>query len=112
LFEVYSKLCIATDELPYEAKNFAICSEMIDVFIDISCIYGHIQESGPADYSESMIKLTNGTILLLKEVEKFLVIIMMLREENYDRPHLLNFNVDIFRKGKNCQLTLKLILLK
>lgn len=40
LFEVVSKLYIATDSAPVDITNFAICSEMIDVFIDISYIYG------------------------------------------------------------------------
>ena len=39
LFEVVSKLYIATDSAPVDIANFAICSEMIDVFIDISYIY-------------------------------------------------------------------------
>ncbi len=51
---MYTKLCISSDAFPFDINNFAICSEMIDVFIgekknlfkkkklfiDISCIYG------------------------------------------------------------------------
>lgn len=40
LFDIISKLYIATDSAPVEMPSFAICSEMIDVFIDISYIYG------------------------------------------------------------------------
>lgn len=40
LFDIISKLYIATDSAPVDISNFAICSEMIDVFIDISYIYG------------------------------------------------------------------------
>jgi Ras-related GTP-binding protein C/D len=43
LFEVVSKLYIATDSCPVDIGNFAICSEMIDVFIDISYIYGYLK---------------------------------------------------------------------
>jgi len=42
--------------------------------------------------------LDNGDILLLKEVEKFLVLITLIKEDNYDKPYLINYNVDIFRK--------------
>ncbi len=40
LFEVVTKLYISTDVSPVYIENFAICFEMIDVFIDISFIYG------------------------------------------------------------------------
>lgn len=40
LFEIVSKLFIATDSTPVDIDSFAICSEMIDVFLDISYIYG------------------------------------------------------------------------
>ena len=42
LFDIISKLYIATDSAPVDIANFAICSEMIDVFIDISYIYGYL----------------------------------------------------------------------
>ena len=40
MFDVVSKLYIATDSYPIEDLNFPICQEVIDVFIDISYIYG------------------------------------------------------------------------
>ena len=46
-----------------------------------------------------MIRLSDNTILLLKEVEKFLVLITLIKDENYDRPFLVNYNVDIFKNG-------------
>jgi hypothetical protein len=35
--------------------------------------------------SSSLIKLNNGTILYLREVNKFLALVCILREDNYDR---------------------------
>ena len=40
LFELASKLYIASDTNPVDITSFTMCSEMIDVFIDISVIYG------------------------------------------------------------------------
>jgi Ras-related GTP-binding protein C/D len=40
LFDVISKVYIATDSNPVEMKHYEICSELIDVLIDVSCIYG------------------------------------------------------------------------
>jgi Ras-related GTP-binding protein C/D len=35
--------------------------------------------------SSSIIKLNNGTILYLREVNKFLALVCILREDNFDR---------------------------
>lgn len=40
LFDVVSKIYIATDSNPVDEKGYELCSEMIDVVFDISCIYG------------------------------------------------------------------------
>ena len=72
LFEEVSKLYIATDSGPLDIPTFAICSEMIDVFIDISYIYG--QNKIPTlvhdNKSEATIRLNDDKILYLKEIDK------------------------------------------
>lgn len=40
LFDVINKIYIASDSNPVEMNHYEICSELIDVLIDISCIYG------------------------------------------------------------------------
>ncbi|CAG8471271.1 5670_t:CDS:2 [Ambispora gerdemannii] len=40
LFDVNSKIYIATDSSPVDIQSYEICSDMIDVIIDISEIYG------------------------------------------------------------------------
>lgn len=35
-----SKIYIATDSSPVDMQTYELCSDMIDVIIDISCIYG------------------------------------------------------------------------
>jgi Ras-related GTP-binding protein C/D len=37
---VISKIYIATDSNPVDMQSYELCSDMIDVVIDISCIYG------------------------------------------------------------------------
>ena len=87
LFDVVSKTYLATDSSPIDMQNYAICSDMIDVYIDISCIYGwattlmltscvSYREQKADDWvndinSESIIKLADSTILYLKQVEKW-----------------------------------------
>lgn len=36
------------------------------------------------EQSSSLIKLNNGTVLYLREVNKFLALVCILREHNYD----------------------------
>lgn len=40
LFDVVSKIYIATDSSPVDMQTYELCCDMIDVVIDISCIYG------------------------------------------------------------------------
>jgi Ras-related GTP-binding protein C/D len=41
LFDVISKIYIASDSSPVDMKHYEICSELIDVLIDVTCIYGN-----------------------------------------------------------------------
>lgn len=40
LFDVVTKIYIATDYAPVDMQSYELCCDMIDVIIDISCIYG------------------------------------------------------------------------
>lgn len=40
LFDVVSKIYIATDSSPVDMQCYELCCDMIDVVIDMSCIYG------------------------------------------------------------------------
>ncbi len=40
LFDVVSKIYIATDSSPVDMQSYELCCDMIDVVVDISCIYG------------------------------------------------------------------------
>jgi Ras-related GTP-binding protein C/D len=44
LFDVVSKIYIATDSNPVDMQSYELCSDMIDVVVDVSCIYGFTDE--------------------------------------------------------------------
>ncbi|KAK9526585.1 hypothetical protein VZT92_015274 [Zoarces viviparus] len=100
LFDVVSKIYIATDSSPVDMQSYELCCDMIDVVIDVSCIYG-LMEDGSAYDKESMaiIKLNNTTVLYLKEVTKFLALVCILREESFERKGLIEYNFHCFRKA-------------
>lgn len=102
LFDVVSKIYIATDSSPVDMQSYELCCDMIDVVIDISCIYGLKDDSDGNAFdsqSSSIIKLNNATILYLREVNKFLALVCILREDNFDRQGLIDYNFHCFRQA-------------
>jgi Ras-related GTP-binding protein C/D len=124
LFDVVSKLYISTDSGPVDAQSVELCSDMIDVVLDVSGIYGlgpknttipptakaesDNEKEGdlvgalisqvPADELEeeivdpdsaydsesaSVIRLSNGMVLYLKEVDTMLALVCITRSENF-----------------------------
>lgn len=86
LFDVLSKLYIASDTSPVDMAAYSLCADYIDTIVDLSDIYGwerppehngeqrmlgngeaHIPEEGSA---ESFISGARGCCLYLKEVNK------------------------------------------
>eukprot|EP00419_Tripos_fusus_P007799 CAMPEP_0172673558 /NCGR_PEP_ID=MMETSP1074-20121228/12218_1 /TAXON_ID=2916 /ORGANISM="Ceratium fusus, Strain PA161109" /LENGTH=335 /DNA_ID=CAMNT_0013490873 /DNA_START=47 /DNA_END=1054 /DNA_ORIENTATION=- len=105
LFDVLSKVYIASDPQPVDLQSYELCSDMIDVVVDVSCIYGlaedgnSIASSIEKDATSScVIHLNNGTLLYLREVDRCLALVCILREENFDRQHLLDYNIKVFKE--------------
>jgi len=72
---------------------------MIDVFLDISFIYGNAEEIQHDKFAQSIIRLSNETTLYLKEVDKYIVLICIIKEKHFDRPFLIDHNIDVFKEG-------------
>ncbi|KAG7271378.1 hypothetical protein CRUP_019923 [Coryphaenoides rupestris] len=100
LFDVVSKIYIATDSSAVDMQSYELCCDMIDVVIDISCIYGPLEDGGAYDKeSLAIIRLNNTTVLYLKEVTRFLAVVCILREESFHRKGLIDYNFHCFRKA-------------
>jgi Ras-related GTP-binding protein C/D len=78
LFDVLSKIYIATDTSPTDMNTYEICSDYIDVIVDLSEIYNWDRPEVPPEEkdetvspdAESMIVLSSGKTLYLKEINK------------------------------------------
>jgi Ras-related GTP-binding protein C/D len=116
LFDVLSKIYIATDSSPVDMPSYEICSDYIDVIVDISEIYGW---NRPQEYietlegppwnkklehqvackdAESCIVLTDGRRpILLREVNKYLALVAVVKEGAYSKmPDIIeNVNVTV-----------------
>lgn len=72
-----------------------MCVFVCVVFIHFS------SESGTAfdNQSSSLIKLNNSTVLYLREVNKFLALVCILREYSFSRQGVIDFNYLCFREA-------------
>eukprot|EP01121_Diplochlamys_sp_Union-15-3_P014543 TRINITY_DN4639_c0_g1_i1.p1 TRINITY_DN4639_c0_g1~~TRINITY_DN4639_c0_g1_i1.p1 ORF type:complete len:388 (-),score=74.01 TRINITY_DN4639_c0_g1_i1:21-1142(-) len=103
LVDVASKIYIASDTTYVDMQQYELCSDMIDVIIDVSCIYGTKDDSKESfthdPETQSVIRLNNGNVLYLKEVNKYLALICLLREDKFDKHGLIDYNFQIFKKA-------------
>ena len=88
-------------------KDYEICSELIDVLIDVTCIYGS-DEAGESltfdEKSSASIKLNHppndqNVMLYLKEVDRSLALVWLINENKIHKQHLINYNIDLFKSG-------------
>merc|ERR1712050_218268 len=103
LFDVVSKVYIASDPQPVDLQSYELCSDMIDVVIDVSCIYGLAEDGNPSSIacdakSSCVIHLNNGKLLYLREVDRCLALVCILDQDNFDRQHLVDYNIKVFKE--------------
>lgn len=104
LFDVASKIYVATDASPVDMQSYELCCDMIDVAIDISSIYGYSDENDFTTTQDSdisaLIKLNNNTVLCLKEVNRYLALVCIMRVDSFDRQGgLLDYNFQVFKSS-------------
>lgn len=155
LFDVVSKLYISTDSGPVDMQSVELCSDMIDVVLDVSGIYGLGPENAPPgglvpgsdennnpqlannngetgnngvdpllpgtiisqnhsedteggtihpdsaydNESASVIRLSNGMVLYLKEVDTMLALVCITRSENFRKKSMINYNIGCLKKA-------------
>ena len=114
LFDVFNKVYLAVDSSPNESQSYEMCSDIIDVVLDMSGIYGDQNEEDSYfdDNSTCSIKINslyNNTksILFLKFIVKNLALIAVINEENYERNNLLDYNINVFRQAVKSILKIK-----
>ncbi|KAF4971686.1 hypothetical protein FSARC_1564 [Fusarium sarcochroum] len=119
LFDVLTKIYIATDSATADMASYEICSDYIDVIIDITEVYGTWQRSeegrrrleaepwsAPIDKqigcntAESCLVLHDGNKpIMLREVDRYLALVAIMKEDSYDSMPLVNMNVEAVVEG-------------
>ncbi|KAF2799713.1 hypothetical protein K505DRAFT_53017 [Melanomma pulvis-pyrius CBS 109.77] len=115
LFDIMSKIYIATDTSPTDIGSYEICSDYIDVVIDVSEIYGwdrpddndekddtshsEIIEIGNND-AESLITMERkgNNYLYLREINKYLALICLMGDDSpAEKKAVIDYNVGVFQ---------------
>ena len=77
LFDSASKIYIATDSSPVDVQSYELCSDMMDVMMDMTSIYGGSSNTNSSNNSNSsgsnsqdscIIKMTNGLSLFYRKL--------------------------------------------
>jgi hypothetical protein len=64
---------------------------MLDIFIDISFLYSNEKSHDDTD-NKANVKLNldeENEIFILRSMEKYLALVFIIKEGNYDRPYLI-----------------------
>ncbi|KAH8156581.1 hypothetical protein CIB48_g11664 [Xylaria polymorpha] len=119
LFDVTSKIYIATDSAPADMTSYEICSDYIDVIIDVTEVYGSwgrsdkyreglegppwsqkLEDQAASNWAESSMVLSDGNKpIILREVDKYLALVAIMKEDSYDKMPLVNLNVEVVVQG-------------
>lgn len=104
LFDVNSKLYVATDSSPVDIQTYEVCAEFIDITIDLDELY--IDENiNEKQELKSISHLSNRSLLYLKQMIRGLALVALIRNDddnNNDIDGLLtviDYNVNLFKKS-------------
>ncbi|PWY89986.1 GTP-binding protein GTR2 [Aspergillus heteromorphus CBS 117.55] len=107
LFDVLSKIYIASDTRPVDMSCYEMCSDYIDVIVDISELYSwdHPDRKPKGDQNqeaESHVVLHDETMIHLMEMNKYLCLVSVIRNpESKDKKGLIDMNCRTFQEALN-----------
>lgn len=112
LFDINSKIYVATDSSPVDIQTYEVCAEFIDVSIDLDGIYKNDGDDIENNGLKCVSKLGNGTILYLREMIRGLALVAVTsgnnginggggdEEANETKSiAVIDHNVEIFKKS-------------
>lgn len=119
LFDVNTKIYIATDSTPEDMASYEICSDYVDVVIDFTEVYGSwprsqqwrdrlegepwsqpLEDQVACEWAESGMVLAEARRpIMLREVDRFLALVAIMKEGSYEKMPQINMNVDVVVKG-------------
>lgn len=108
LFDIVTKIYIATDINQIEMEMYELCCDMIDVALDITSLYGENEDgeeySGFDEESSSLIKLNTQYALYLLQVNRHLAVVCIISENNFQKRGTIDYNFEVLKKKINLTL--------
>ncbi|KAL1872900.1 GTP-binding protein gtr2 [Paecilomyces lecythidis] len=107
LFDVLSKIYIASDTRPVDMSCYEMCSDYIDVIVDISELYSwdHPDRKPKGEQmreAESHVMLHDGSMIHLMEMNKYLCLVSVIRNpEAAEKKGLIDMNCRTFQNALN-----------
>ncbi|KAM9893240.1 hypothetical protein OXX79_004795 [Metschnikowia pulcherrima] len=115
LFDVNSKIYVATDSSPVDIQTYEVCAEFIDITIDLDDLYVENDAKGDSqavakDEIKSISYLSNGSVLYLKQMIRGLALVALIRNDDESesaKPDtnmdevltIIDYNVGCFKKS-------------
>ncbi|KAI5963696.1 GTR2 [Candida pseudojiufengensis] len=103
LFDVNSKIYVATDSSPVDIQTYEVCAEFIDITIDLDDLYIENEKKNGGTNSgnrniennrqeskelKSISHLSNGSTLYLKQMIRGLALVALIRNETFDNDYI------------------------
>ncbi|KAF7233591.1 hypothetical protein EG68_10547 [Paragonimus skrjabini miyazakii] len=102
LFDVASKIYLATDSSVVDMQTYELCCDMIDVVVDVASIYTpHFDLIDPpfSEQTGATIMLNNDTILYLRGINQYMALACLMHEESMEKMGLIEYNFQIIKEG-------------
>lgn len=116
LFDAVSKIYLATDSSPVDVETYQVCSDFVDVALDLGSLYSESMGSQgltPIHTSQSSLssrspekerilctsRFQNGTVIYLAQMLQGLLLVGMSTAESSQKMTLIEYNVQILREG-------------
>lgn len=96
IFDAGSKLYLATDSSPVDAEIYQVCSDFIDVSVDLGALY-HITTSPESAHEFSVSRFQNGSVICLAKMIKGCLLVGLCTSETENQMTLVEFNADVFK---------------
>lgn len=105
LFDILSKIYVASDTRPVDSDIYEICANYIDLTVDFTDLYSY-SRARPKKLGEQMeevessMTFEDGTMVYLKEMTKHLCLVTVIKnKEAKDKKGMIDYNVHIFQEA-------------
>ena len=105
LFDIVSKIYVASDTRPIDMEVYEMCSGFIDVTVDMVDLWTYprknpIKLGDQMKETESSMVLHDGSMVLLKEMNRYLCLVAMIKNpEAKNKKGLIDYNCHVLQEA-------------